>query len=61
MSRGPSTFRQQDAIRALRAAAAAGLDVERLEISKDGKIVVIAGKPKGPAGEGGSGNEWDSV
>jgi hypothetical protein len=45
MARGPSTFRQQDATRAARAALAAGLEVRRIEIGKDGKIVVVTGKP----------------
>jgi hypothetical protein len=45
MSRAASTFRQTDVVRALRAARAAGLEVARIEIGKDGKIVVIPGKP----------------
>ena len=45
MSRQPCTFRQTDVTRALRAAKAAGVDVQRFEIDKDGKIVVVAGKP----------------
>jgi hypothetical protein len=46
MARGPCTFRQQDVTRALRATVAAGIEVERIEIDKDGKIVVVTGKPK---------------
>jgi hypothetical protein len=46
--------------RALRAAAAAGTDVERVEIDKTGKIIVVIGRPKEPIDEGG-GNEWDTV
>jgi hypothetical protein len=46
MPRGPSTFRQKDVTRALRAAAAAGIEVRRVEIDKDGKIVVVTCKPK---------------
>jgi hypothetical protein len=42
MSRAPSTFRQQDVTRALRAAAAAGVDIARIEIDKAGKITIIA-------------------
>lgn len=42
MARGRCTFRQQDVTRALRAAQAAGIDVERYEIEPDGKITVIA-------------------
>ena len=61
MSRGPSTFRQQDVTRVLRATAAAGIAVERLEIGRDGKIVVFAGKANEQADEGKEGNEWDTI
>ena len=44
MSRGPCTFKQQDVTRVLRAAAAAGIEVQRIEVGKDGKIIVVAGK-----------------
>lgn len=37
-----SSFTQSDVIRALKAAIKAGISVGRLEISKDGKIVVVA-------------------
>ena len=58
MARGPCTFRQQDATRAARAAIAAGLKVQRIEIDKDGKIVVvIGGAPSEPSGE----NPWDQA
>ncbi len=46
MARGPCTFRQQDVTRALRATVAAGIEVRRIEIDKDGKIVVVTCKPK---------------
>jgi hypothetical protein len=41
MSRAPSTFRQGDVTRALRAAAAAGLVVHKVEIDRAGKIVLV--------------------
>ena len=44
MARGRCTFKQQDATRAARAAIAAGLKVQRIEIETDGKIVVVIGK-----------------
>ena len=58
MSRAPSTFRQQDVTRAVKAVVAAGVDIARIEIDKAGKIVIIAltdgGKPV-------AANEWDTV
>ena len=41
MSRRPSTFKQLDVTRALKAAAAAGIPVQRYEIDKQGKIVIV--------------------
>jgi hypothetical protein len=59
MSRRPGLFRQSDLVRALRAARAAGVEVDRVEIDRDGKLViVVAGKAaKEPPGS----NEWDEV
>jgi hypothetical protein len=45
MSRAPSTFRQQDVTRAVKAVVAAGVDIARVEIDGGGKIVIVAGKP----------------
>src|SRR5262245_15445903 len=41
MSRGPQTFRQRDLTAALKAARAAGCEVSRVEVGKDGRIIVI--------------------
>jgi len=49
MARGPLTFRQSDLVRALKSAKAAGLEISKVEIDKDGKIVVIIGKSDAPS------------
>jgi hypothetical protein len=42
MARASSTFRQQDVTKAVRAVAAAGVHIARVEIDRAGKIVIIA-------------------
>jgi hypothetical protein len=60
--RSPSTFRQGDVTRALKAARAAGYENVRIEIDRDGKIAIVAGNNGNVAeGVGASVNEWDSV
>ncbi len=59
MSRGPCTFKQNDVTRAVKAVVAAGVEVARVEVDKDGRIVVVAGKSVPDEGRGG--NEWDSI
>ncbi|MFZ0458729.1 MAG: hypothetical protein WAM17_09840 [Rhodoplanes sp.] len=45
MARSPALFRQRDAAALVRAVRASGLDVARVEVHGDGKLVVITGKP----------------
>ena len=39
-------FKQRDVTRALKAARAAGAEVAKVEIDRDGKIVLVMGKPE---------------
>lgn len=61
MSRGPQTFKQRDVAAAIRAAKAAGCTVERVEITKDGRIIVVTNKCATEAPEAHQTNEWDDV
>jgi hypothetical protein len=51
MARPSAAFRQVDLTRAVRGAKAAGLEVTRVEIGPDGRIVLSAGKIEPPANE----------
>ena len=46
MSRGSQTFKQGDVVKALKAAAIAGLSVRRTVIDTDGKITIEYGEPE---------------
>ena len=60
MARAPSTFRQQDVTRAVKAVTAAGVHIARIEIDRAGKIAIIAtAEPKQV--EVGEDNEWDRI
>ena len=61
MARTPSTFRQQDVTRAVKAVAAAGVHIARIEIDKAGKIVIITAGGTNQPGETTEANEWDRV
>jgi len=45
MPRSRSTFRKRDLQLAVETTRAAGLEIGRVEIDRDGKIVVVTGKP----------------
>ena len=61
MTRRSSTFRQRDVTRAVKAVAAAGVGIARIEIDKAGKITIIAlGVEACRDGLRGT-NEWDTV
>ena len=57
MSRGPARFQAADVARAVKGAEAAGKSVARVEVDRDGKIVVVIGKPADHSAEA---NEWDA-
>jgi hypothetical protein len=59
MARAPSTFRQLDVTRAIKAAKAAGVDIGRIEIANDGRIVIITAAKAAVQAEAGEDNEWD--
>ena len=61
MARAPSTFRQQDVTRAVKAVAAAGVHIARIEIDKSGKIVIITADPTDRLGKKMEANEWDRI
>lgn len=44
MSRGIQLFRETDVTKAVRGALKAGLDVQRFEIERGGRIIIIASK-----------------
>ena len=62
MSRGQQTFKQRDVTKALKATVKAGISVGRVEIDKEGKIVIVATRQQDtPSGEKPEKNEWDGV
>jgi hypothetical protein len=62
MSRGQQTFKQGDLTRALKATIRAGIVIERVEIDKNGKIIVVTAKSGYTANEAQpEKNEWDAV
>ena len=62
MSRRPATFRQRDLTAAIKGVVAAGCAVARVEVSKDGKIIVVV-RSKGPVSNNANDNpnEWDDL
>jgi DNA-binding MarR family transcriptional regulator len=61
MSRGQQTFKQGDLTKALKAMVKAGI-AGRVEIDKDGRIVIVPVRPEDAANREKSGkNEWDGV
>ena len=62
MSRGQRTFKQSDVTKAIKATVKAGVAVERVEIDKHGKIIIMTAKAEDTVNGGGlETNEWDGV
>lgn len=57
MSRGPYTFKQRDLTRAIKATRKADIEVGKIIIDREGRIVII---PKAADDVSGV-NEWDTV
>jgi hypothetical protein len=61
MARAPSTFRQQDVTRAVKAVVAAGLRVAGVKVSAQGDIEVVTGEERMHDSPPQGGNEWDGI
>jgi hypothetical protein len=59
--RRPCTFRQTDIAKAVRGAQAAGLAVARVEVDRDGRIVVVAASGAVEHNAASTRNEWDAA
>lgn len=59
MSRGPSTFRQRDVKAAMKAVTDAGYEVARVEIERDGKIIIVP--TRATAAGTVEKNPWDEI
>ena len=59
--RRPSIFKKTDVTRAARGVLAAGVPIDRVEVGKDGRIIIVASKPDEPIVDGCEKNPWDTV
>jgi hypothetical protein len=57
--RRPSLFKMRDLTRAAKAILATGLEIARVEVSKDGMIIVVPREPKELGSPETDTNEWD--
>jgi hypothetical protein len=57
--RGPCAFRKRDVKEAVAGVVAAGVEVARVEIDQNGKIVVVTTTAAGAANGQCTTNEWD--
>ena len=61
MGRAPSTFRQRDLTRAVKAVIAAGLHIAGIKVSAQGDIEVVTGDERAQDSSLREVNEWDRV
>jgi hypothetical protein len=62
LSRGRTTFRQRDVCAAIRAVLQAGCEVVRIEVDRDGKIIVVTSNKGQPGADVRcTSNEWDAL
>ena len=62
MSRGQQTFKQRNVTKAIKATVKAGIAINRVEIDKDGKIIIVTAKAEDAVyGDSPEKNEWDVV
>jgi hypothetical protein len=59
--RRPCLFKERDVKRAARAVLATGLHIGRVEIDKNGTIVVVPGEPAEMPERNRDRNEWDDT
>ena len=61
MPRRPCLFRKSDITKAVKAAQAAGVPVARVEVGRDGQIIVVAGTGAVEHNAASTINEWDAA
>jgi hypothetical protein len=62
LMRRPSIFKKTDVTRATKAVLAAGLEIARVEVAKDGSIILVPGKSSETINDScEERNEWDDA
>lgn len=61
MPKGRAAFKQRDVTRAARAAMAAGLEVQRVEIDRDGKVTLVTSKDAATVPADDPRRDWDGA